>query len=60
MVEDQQAAWEKMHRFISLDDVIPFNDWTNAQLTKSMNHDALKVRILVDLSFYVHALSYWF
>ncbi|GFS31823.1 hypothetical protein Acr_00g0019380 [Actinidia rufa] len=40
--QEAGAAWKRMLQFISFDDVIPLNDWTNAQLTKSMNHDALK------------------
>ncbi|GFY99517.1 hypothetical protein Acr_13g0009170 [Actinidia rufa] len=45
IMEDMQAAWKRMLQFISFDDVIPLNDWTNAQLTKSMNHDALKLHV---------------
>ncbi|GFY85696.1 hypothetical protein Acr_04g0004340 [Actinidia rufa] len=45
IVEDMQAAWKRMLQFISFDDVVPLNDWTNTQLTKSMNHDALKLHV---------------
>lgn len=45
IVDNEKAAWTRVREFITLDDVVPFSEWTNGQLTRSMNLDFVRVSV---------------